>query len=119
MTDAKTTGSAQPAAAPGKVFISYSRTDLAAAQRLEATLSGAFDVFLDVKGILPGDNWRERLRASIQRVDAVIFLISPRSAASRVCRWEISEAERHRKSILPALVTPTPANAIPGRLSRL
>jgi hypothetical protein len=71
-----------------KVFISYSRKDLAFAQMLvDALGERGFDAFLDKTDIAPGEPWKERLGGLIAAADTVVFVISPDSVASSVCAW--------------------------------
>ena len=51
--------------------------------------------------------------------DSVVFLLSPRSVASKVCNWEVNEAERLEKRVLPVVIEDSPADSVPGRLKRL
>src|SRR5262249_50246599 len=82
------------------VFISYARTDLAAAERLrDSLLARVFGAFLDKHDILPGEPWKERLARLIEQADVVIFLLSPDSVVSTICDWEVNEAERLGKRI--------------------
>lgn len=105
MAKAKTSGvaEAQPPDLPLKIFLSYSRTDIAFADELAAGLEavGGFDVTIDRDDIHEGEAWRARLGALIAAADTVVFVLSPKSAASPVCRWEVEEAERLSKRILP------------------
>jgi len=110
----------QPAEAPLEVFISYSRTDLIAAERLRDSLIAAgFGAYLDKHDILPGEPWQERLALLIEKAGTVIFLMSPNSVASKICDWEVNEAERLAKRILPVVLRDTDADEVPGRLKRL
>ncbi|MCB1800511.1 MAG: toll/interleukin-1 receptor domain-containing protein [Gammaproteobacteria bacterium] len=103
-----------------RVFISYSRVDLAIAQRLRDYLNDTgLQAFLDVHDIVKGEPWQARLRGLIEQADAVIFLISPDSVASQICEWEVNEAELHEKRIFPVVARATPNESIPQRLQRL
>jgi len=104
-----------------RVFISYSRKDLAFAEALVASLiARGFEAYLDKKDILPGEPWRERLSALIARADAVVFLISPDSVlSSSVCDWELNETERMGKRLLPVVTRRAEDGKVPSRLSRL
>jgi WD40 repeat protein len=103
-----------------RVFISYSRSDADVAQTLVDRLNDAgFDAYLDVHDIAPGEPWRERLGSLISGSEKVVFLISPQSVASEICAWEVDEAERQAKGILPVVLRDTPTAEIPGRLVRL
>lgn len=103
-----------------RVFISYSRKDGDVAQALRTALNEAgFDAYLDLHDIAPGEDWRARLGALIAAAEKMVFLISPDSVASEICDWEVNEAERQGKSLLPVVVRDTDRRDIPGRLERL
>jgi len=100
------------------VFISYSRDDLAFADQLDAALRlHKFGVVLDRKGISPGEPWQPRLGAMIRDADTVAFILSPTSAASPVCRWEVAEAVRLGKRIVPVLCRPLGDATAPEQLA--
>lgn len=102
------------------VFISYSRRDLASAERVRDKLMAAgFGAYLDKHDILPGEPWRERLGHLIEQAGTVVFLLSPDSVASEICDWEVNEAERLGKRLLPVVVRDVPDDRVPGRLKRL
>ncbi len=103
-----------------RVFISYSRADLAFAEALRQRLIGdGLEAFIDVEDVVKGEEWRKRLQGLIESADVVVFLISPDSVASEVCDWEINEAERVGKRICPAVARATPLEDVPPRLTRL
>ena len=91
-----------------KVFISYSRTDMAFADELVAALAydGRFEVTIDRSSIIEGEDWRARLSALIVDADTIVFILSPTSAQSNICAWEVEEAYRLSKRILPVLAEP-------------
>ena len=86
------------------VFISYSREDLDFADQLYAAL-GAFDfeLSIDRHSIPGGDEWEKRLGVLIGDAGTVVFVLSPSSAVSKFCKWEVEEAVRLGKRILPVL----------------
>jgi WD40 repeat protein len=97
-----------------KVFISYSRQDLKFADQLDAALSlTGFDVAIDRHGIDGGENWKRRLGQLIRDADTVIFVVSPTSARSEICAWEVDEALRLSKRVLPIVCDPL-GNAEPS-----
>jgi WD40 repeat protein len=103
-----------------RVFLSYSRTDRAFAEALrDRLLKDGFDAYLDVQDIVKGEPWQERLQNLIFGADAVLFLVSPDSVASDICEWEVKEAERLAKRILPVMCRATRDESVPGRLKRL
>src|SRR5262245_17358472 len=110
-------------AAKLKVFISYSRKDAQAfADELTGGLEfqGGFDVSLDRHSIVEGEEWKRRLGALIADADTVVFIVSPGSAGSDICQWEVEEAARLSKRILPVLwMAPGDGHQVPERLAQL
>jgi len=102
------------------VFISYSRDDLGFADQLDATLELAgFATSIDRHGISGGEDWKRRLGNLIRNSDTVVFVLSPTSAASDICRWEVEEAARHNKRIIPILPCPLREESPPLKLKEL
>ena len=86
------------------IFISYSRDDLAFADQLRVALKGfGFRVTIDRDNIPGGDDWKDRLSDLIREADAVVFVLSPSSARSKICSWELEKAVGLGKRIVPAL----------------
>lgn len=114
---------AHPASSRGpelKVFISYSRDDLAFADQLFAALKVVgFEPMLDRHGISGGEDWRTRLSSLIRDADTVVFVLSPSSARSEICAWEVDEATRLAKRILPVNCQPLGDVKPPPRLHDL
>ena len=87
-----------------KVFVSYSRDDLDFADQLVAALQiCGFEAAIDRHDISGGEKWEQRLGALILGADTVVFVLSPASARSSICGWEVEEASRRGKRILPVL----------------
>src|SRR5215470_1503220 len=77
------------------VFISYSRDDANFADQLEAALDTyGFETSIDRHGVSGGEEWKSRLGNLISEADTVVFVLTPTSAGSPICRWEVEEAER-------------------------
>lgn len=114
------TGPGDPQIRP-RVFVSYAREDSAFAEALVAELiEHGFDAYLDTKAIGPGEPWQERLGALIARADSIAFVLSPDSIDPQsVCDWELNEAERLSKRIIPVVCRHVPDSEVPGRLRRL
>lgn len=94
-----------------KVFVSYSRADVGFADQLVLALEDkGFDPILDRHDISGAENWRERLGKLILSADAVAFVLTAKSAASEICSWEVGEAVRLGKRIIP--VTPGPIDGV-------
>ena len=116
----KISSSASTAEKRVSVFISYSRKDLEAAERLRDRLdANGFEAYLDKHDILPGEPWQERLGRLIESADTVVFLLSSDSIASSICDWEVNEAERLAKRLLPVVIRDANDEQVPGRLKRL
>src|SRR5262249_44123991 len=87
-----------------RVFISYSREDLDFADQLDIALRLlGFETSLDRHAISGGEEWRQRLGNLIREADTVVFVLSPSSARSDVCGWEVEESCRLQKRISPRL----------------
>ncbi|MGB6534808.1 MAG: toll/interleukin-1 receptor domain-containing protein [Xanthobacteraceae bacterium] len=117
------TAPAQAAAKPSdraKVFVSYSRKDMAFAQMMVAALTQrGFEAFLDKTDIAPGEPWKERLSGLIAGSDTIVFCISPDSVASPVCGWELDESARLGKRIIPVVTRRIADTDAPPALARL
>src|SRR5262249_34315605 len=103
-----------------RVFISYSRDDLKFADQLEAALNlCGFECLIDRHDISGGEDWKRRLGNLIREADTVAFVLSPSSARSPTCDWEVEEAARLNKRILPANCQPLEGESPPPRLREL
>jgi TIR domain len=89
------------------VFISYSRDDLDFADQLDEALQlVGFATSVDRHRISGGEEWQARLGSLIRDADTVVFVLSPASAKSDICAWEVEEAARLNKRIIPVLCRP-------------
>src|SRR6516164_6471105 len=74
-----------------KVFISYSRKDMAFADRLETALKErGFEPLMDRTDIYAFEEWWKRIEALIVGADTVVFVLSPDAVASDVALREVS-----------------------------
>jgi hypothetical protein len=116
---------AAPARAPAdaeklNVFISYSRDDIETADWLDVTLeANGFAPTLDRQGISGAEDWKQRLGAMIRDADTVVFVLSPSSAKSAICRWEVEEAVLLGKRIVPVAARPLEGASPPPQLAAL
>jgi hypothetical protein len=98
-------GAASPGSGePGRydAFVSYSRVDAVVAEALRAQLHvRGMNVWLDVEGIVGGENWKARITRAIEVCKAFIFLVSPDSLHSAVCAEELARAVELNKLIIP------------------
>ena len=103
-----------------RVFISYSRDDLNFADQLEAALDlCGFECLIDRHDISRGEDWKRRLGNLISEADTIVFVLSPSSARSPICDWEVEEAARLNKRILPVNCRPLEGASPPPRLREL
>ncbi len=78
------------AARKTKIFISYSRKDKAFVRKLNNAIDAAgIDAWVDWEGIPLSSDWMSEISAAIEGGDAFIFVISPDSLKSQVCRDEL------------------------------
>ena len=109
-----------------RVFLSHSSRDTLQAIALKRWLaeqdpSLEGEIFLDfdpVTGIQPGERWKEALRRSNARCEAVICLLSREWEASAECRTEFRTAESLNKLILCARLEPLTERGITGEWQR-
>ncbi|MBD2059564.1 toll/interleukin-1 receptor domain-containing protein [Oculatella sp. FACHB-28] len=84
------------------VFISYSRADKTFVkslyEKLSATGRGAWVDWEDIP--ITAEWWRE-IEAGIESTNTFVFIISPASVQSKVCRQEIDHAVFNHKRLLP------------------
>jgi TPR repeat protein len=100
-----------------RVFISYSRDDAGFADQLEAALDAyGFETSIDRHGVSGGEEWKSRLGNLISEADTVVFVLTPTSAGSPICSWEVEQAVRLGKRILPANWRPLEGASPPPQL---
>ena len=86
------------------VFISYSRKDKDFVRRLHDALSKANrESWVDWEDIPTAADWWREICNGIESADTFIFVISPDSVESNVCRDEIVHAVQHKKRFVPVL----------------
>jgi formylglycine-generating enzyme required for sulfatase activity len=103
-----------------RVFISYSRKDIAFADRLEAALTACgFEVLIDREEIYAFEDWWKRLQALIGSSDTVIFVLSPDAVASREVQREVEYAASLNKRFAPIVCRRVDDAAVPEALRRL
>ena len=98
------------------VFVSYSRRDQEFVRRLHGALVAAGrEVWVDWEGIPPSAKWMDEVKAAIDGSGLFLFVVSPDSAASPVCRDEATHAASVGKRIVPVVWRDTPPARPPGR----
>ena len=102
------------------LFISYSRKNIEAARKLTEALKGqALDFWIDWEGIPPTVDWWKEIEKGIEEADIFLFLISPDSAKSRVCKQEIEHAVKNGKRLIPVVVRDITGDQVPPELGHL
>ena len=103
-----------------KLFVSYSRKDSVAARKLiESFKSIEQEPWVDWESIPPAVDWLEQIFRGIEEADAFIFLISPDSIASEVCKVEIGRAALNNKRIIPIVLRDVPPKDTPESIRKL
>lgn len=88
-----------------KIFVSYSRKDIEFAKRLTEELQKSeLDFWVDWEGIPPTVDWMRQVQKGIEESVVFLFLLSPDSAKSKVCREEIVHAVKNGKRLIPLIV---------------
>lgn len=90
-----------------KIFISYSRKDIKAAEKIEQKLrENGFEVWRDVRDMDPGVNWSRESAKSLASRDIMVLLWSKNAATSRTVRHEWLTARALKKGIIPCFLEP-------------
>jgi hypothetical protein len=111
------TGDAEPKA---RIFISYSRKDMAFADRVEAALRArGFEPLIDRTEIYAFEDWWKRIEALISRADTIVFVLSPDAVASDVALKEVARAASLNKRFAPIVCRRVADHEIPEALQRL
>jgi WD40 repeat protein len=99
------------------VFLSYSRRDQEFVRRLHDALEErGRDVWVDWEGIPATAEWMAEVRRAIDAADSFVFVISPDSVASPVCRDEVSIAVEGNKRLIPLVRREVPDADVPERI---
>lgn len=103
-----------------KLFVSYSRKDSVAARKLiDAFKSIEQEVWVDWESIPPAVDWLEQIFRGIEEADAFIFMVSPDSIASEVCKVEIGRAVQNNKRIIPIVLRDVDPKDAPENIRKL
>jgi hypothetical protein len=103
-----------------KLFISYSRKDIAFSEKLIKALQEIqLDSWIDWKDIAPTADWWEQIRAGIASSDGFLFLLSPDSIDSEVCKREIDYAVQNGKRLIPLVIRDVDPSQVHPDLTKL
>jgi hypothetical protein len=102
------------------LFISYSRKNIESARKLTEAFEGQdLDFWIDWQGIPPTVDWWEEIEKGIEEANIFLFLISPESCKSKVCKQEIEHAVKNGKRLIPLVVGDVTGEEAPPELSHL
>jgi TIR domain len=102
------------------IFISYSRKDMAFADRLEASLRArGFEPLIDRSEIYAFEDWWKRIEALIASADTIVFVLSPEAVVSEVALKEVAYAVSINKRLAPVVCRNVENGAVPESLQRL
>ena len=102
------------------VFISYAREDREFVSGLQTALAGrGYDVWVDWQDIPPSADYFEEIQRAIGGADAVLVVLSPDFASSRVCGQEVAHALAASKRLIPVHHRTTPSATLPDAIRRL
>jgi WD40 repeat protein len=111
---------AQVKGPPAAVFVSYSRRDQGFVRRLAERLAGSGRrVWVDWQDIPPSARWRVEIYAAIEAAEAFVFVMSPASLESEVCREELRHAFTVNKRVVPVMIAEVDRSVVPADLAAL
>jgi DNA polymerase III delta prime subunit len=89
---------------PNEIFISYSRRDKEFVTQLDNALRQiGWDPWVDWSDIHPTEDWWTAIKRGIESASNFVFVISPDSISSKVCRQEVEYGLKHNKRLVPLL----------------
>lgn len=102
------------------VFVSYSRRNKDFVERLHAALEGTQrQVWVDWENIPLASDWWQEIELGIELADTFIFVLSPDSVQSKVCRQEIDHAVKQNKRLVPLVYEDVAPSQVHPELARL
>ncbi len=102
------------------LFVSYSRKDADFAHKLTDCFKDQnWDFWIDWEAIPPTVDWWREVQKGIEQSEVFLFILSPNSARSQVCRQEVEHAVRNGKKMIPIVVREVDADAAPPELAHL
>ena len=114
-------GDARGKEVKSKVFISYSRKDMAFADRLEAALRArGFEPLMDRTDIYAFEEWWKRVEALIGRADTIVFVLSPDAVRpGTIALKEVAFGASLNKRFAPIVFRPVEDKSVPEELAKL
>lgn len=101
-------------------FISYCRRDKEFVQKLYQSFCDAKrEVWVDWENIPLNSDWRDEIYRGIEAADNFIFVLSPDSVASQVCREEVDHAVANNKRLVPIVYKEVSYDQVHPELAKL
>jgi len=101
-------------------FISYARRNKTFVQRLNQAFQNAKrEVWVDWEGIPLNADWRQEIYRGIEAADNFVFVLSPDSVASQVCKEEIEHAIDNNKRLVPIVCEEVSYDQVHPELAKL
>ncbi|MBE0670822.1 MAG: TIR domain-containing protein [Anaerolineales bacterium] len=101
------------------IFISYSRKDLAIAEKIiNALAKDDLEPWIDWKSIPKGETFEREIQQGIEKAEIFLLLVSPDSVQSDWCNKEIAHAVKNGKRILPVVIRDTDLEDIHPEISK-
>lgn len=88
-----------------RLFICYAHVDKAIVKEwiVNTLVAGGHDAWFDER-LQAGHNWKQQLRETLERSDALVYCMTPEAVASEWCQWELARAVEFGKPIIPVLL---------------
>jgi hypothetical protein len=87
-----------------RLFLSYAHEDKQTVRQLSDLLQdGGHNPWFD-HWLLIGKQWKQELEKELRECDAFVYAISQHSLASEWCRWELEQAIKLRKPVIPIVL---------------
>jgi WD40 repeat protein len=103
-----------------KLFVSYSRADVAVADSLVTLLEAKkFTVFIDRRDLPYGEKWQQVLYEYIRDSDTVLFLVSERSIGSKWVQWELQQVTDLKKRLVPVVISRCRTEDLPPAIASI
>ena len=96
-----------------EVFISYARVNQGFVRDLNSALQKLKrDTWIDWRSIPGSAKWRAEIFAAIDAADNFLFIISPDSLRSEMCKLEVAHALANKKRVITILYHPVDRNEL-------
>ena len=102
------------------IFISYSRKDDPFVRKLSDGLANrGRKIWVDWEDIPPTADWFGKIKAGIEASRALIFVLSPDSVTSEVCKREVDHALANHKRLIPIIAREVVADKVDESIGKL